>query len=93
MPTKQPSWEELRERFKVKRFNHQKAHSLDGPRAGVAKEHFSLRCAEIGFHHHSAGSYFLRYVQGSLRRKNNRRVSHGDQVSRIAANRDEARPT
>jgi hypothetical protein len=67
MPTKQPSWEELRERFKVKRINHQKAYSFDGPRAGVAQEHDCLRSAEIGFYYHIAGSYFLRYAQDSLR--------------------------
>jgi hypothetical protein len=43
------------------------------------------RGAEIGLHHHNAGAYLLRYAQESSWREDNRRVSNGEQVSRIAA--------
>src|SRR5476651_2213505 len=55
-------------------------------RARIAEEYFSrLRRAEIGVHHHIAGAYLLRYAQESLWREDNRCVSNGDQVSRVAA--------
>jgi hypothetical protein len=44
-----------------------------------------LRRAEIGVHHHIAGAYLLRYAQESSWREDNRRVSNGDQVNRVAA--------
>jgi hypothetical protein len=44
-----------------------------------------LRRAEIGIHHHIAGAYLLRYAQESSWREDNRRVSNGDQVNRVAA--------
>jgi hypothetical protein len=48
------------------------------------ESHFSrLRRAEIGVHHHIAGAYLLRHAQESSWREDNRRVSNGDQVSRI----------
>ena len=51
----------------------------------MAEEYFSrLRRAEIGIHHHIAGAYLLRYAQELSWREDNRRVSNGDQVSRIA---------
>jgi len=80
------SWDNLHERFEVKRINHQEAYSLDGACTNWAEEYFSrLRRAEIGIHHHIAGSYLLRYAQESSWREDNRRVSNGDQVSRAAA--------
>ena len=80
------SWDNLHERFEVKRINHQEAYSLDGARTNMAEEYFSrLRRAEIGIHHHIAGAYLLRYAQESSWRENNRRVSNGNQVNRIAA--------
>ena len=60
----------------------------------MAEEYLSrLRRAEIGIHHHAeigihrhiAGAYLLRYAQESSRREDNRRISNGDQVSRVAA--------
>ncbi len=69
------SWDGLHERFEMKRINHQEA-----------EEYFSrLRRAEIGIHHHIAGAHLLRYAQESSWREDNRRVSNGDQVSRVAA--------
>ena len=85
MQTKQPSWEDLRERFKVKSIDNQKAYGLDGTRTGMTEKHIHLRCAEIGIHFDIAGAYRFGYAQDSLRRKNNLRGSYGDQVSRIAA--------
>ena len=79
------SWDNLHERFEVKRINHQEAYSLDGACTNWAEEYFSrLRRAEVGIHHHIAGAYLLRYAQESSWREDNRRVSNGDQVNRIA---------
>jgi hypothetical protein len=80
------SWDNLHGRFEIKRINHQEAYSLDGACTNMAEEYFSrLRRAEIGIQHHIAGAYLLRYAQESSWREDNRRVSNGDQVSRIAA--------
>jgi transposase-like protein len=79
------SWDGLHERFEMKRINHQEAYSLDGACTNMAEEYFSrLRRAEVGIHHHIAGAYLLRYAQESAWREDNRRVSNGDQVSRVA---------
>jgi hypothetical protein len=79
------AWDNSHERFEVKRINHQEAYSLDGACTNMAEEYFSrLRCAEIGIHHYIAGAYLLRYAQESSWREDNRRVSNGDQVNRIA---------
>ena len=73
------------ERFEVKRINHQEAYSLDGASTNWAEEYLGrLRRAEIGIHHHIAGAYLLRYAQESSWREDNRRVSNGDQMQRIA---------
>jgi hypothetical protein len=80
------AWDHLHERFEVKRINHQEAYSLDGACTNQAEEYFSrLRRAEIGIHHHIAGAYLLRYAQESSWREDNRRLSSGDQVNRIAS--------
>ena len=80
------SWDNLHERFEVKRINHQEAYRLDGACTNMAEEYFSrLRRAENGIYHHIAGAYLLRYAQESPWREDNRRVSNGDQVNRIAA--------
>jgi hypothetical protein len=51
----------------------------------MAEEYFSrLRRAEIGHHHHIAGAYLLRYAQEASWREDNRRVTNGEQVHRIA---------
>src|ERR1700750_38421 len=69
------SWDNLHERFEIKRINHQEAYSLDGACTHMAEEYFSLlRRAEIGIHHHIAGTYLLRYAQEPSWRKDNRRV-------------------
>jgi hypothetical protein len=80
------SWDGLHERYEMKRINHQEAYSLDGACINYAEEYFSrLRRTKIGIHHHIAGAYLLRYAQESSWREDNRRVSNGDQVSRIAS--------
>src|SRR6202790_261967 len=83
------SWDNLHERFEVKRINHQEAYSLDGACTNWAEEYFSrLRRAEIGIHHHIAGAYLLRYAQKSSWREDNRRVSNGDHVNPVDAGED-----
>ncbi|WP_249148504.1 transposase [Bradyrhizobium jicamae] len=50
------AWDNLHERFEVKRINHQEAYSLDGASKNWAEEYFSrLRRAEIGIHRLEAG--------------------------------------
>ena len=44
-----------------------------------------MRGAEIGRHDHIAGTYLLRYAQEATWREDNRRMSNGDQVTRLAA--------
>jgi len=69
------SWDNLHERFEVKRINHQEAYSLDGACTNWAEEYFSrLRRAEVGIHHHIAGAYLLRYAQESSWRYGKRRA-------------------
>jgi len=51
----------------------------------MAESYFSrLRRAKVGIHHQIAGPYLLRYAQEASWRKDNRRMSNGDQVSRAA---------
>jgi hypothetical protein len=70
----------------MKRINHEQAYSADGACTNMAEEYFSrLRRAEIGHHHHIAGTYLLRYAQESAWREDNRRVSNGDQTRTVAA--------
>ncbi|MGO9399110.1 MAG: IS1595 family transposase [Xanthobacteraceae bacterium] len=79
-----PNWNELHSRFEMKRINHEEAYSLDGACTNWAEEFFSrMRRAEIGHHHHIAGSYLLRYAQEASWREDNRRLSNGEQVNRL----------
>lgn len=81
-----PAWNALHGRFEMKRINHQEAYSFQGACTNWAEEFFSrMRRAEIGHHHHIAGDYLLRYAQEATWREDNRRVSNGDQVKRLAA--------
>ena len=69
----------------MKRINHEEAYSFDGACTNWAEEFFSrMRRAEIGHHHHIAGAYLLRYAQEASWREDNRRMSNGDQVARLA---------
>jgi transposase-like protein len=78
------SWDGLHGHFEMKRINHEQAYSMDGACTNWAEEFFSrIRRAEIGHHHHIAGVYLLRYAQEATWREDNRRMSNGDQVSRL----------
>jgi len=79
------AWNDLHGRFEMKRINHQEAYSLNGACTNWAEEFFSrMRRAEIGHHHHIAGAYLLRYAQEASWREDNRRISNGEQVQRVA---------
>ena len=81
-----PNWDALHANFEMKRINHDQAYSLDGACTNMAEEYFSrLRQAEAGHHHHIAGAYLLRYAQEASWREDNRRMSNGDQLRRLAA--------
>ena len=81
-----PNWDDLHANFEMKRINHEVANRLDGACTNMAEEYFSrLRRAEAGHHHHIAGAYLLRYAQEASWREDNRRVSNGDQLRRLAA--------
>src|ERR1700674_373145 len=79
------AWNDLHSRYEMKRINHEEAYSLDGACTNWAEEFFSrMRRAEIGHHHHIAGPYLLRYAQEASWREDNRRISNGEQVNRVA---------
>jgi transposase-like protein len=79
------NWNDLHARFEMKRINHEQAYSTDGACTNWAELFFSrMRRGEIGHHHHIAGQYLLRYAQEAAWREDNRRVSNGDQVNRVA---------
>lgn len=79
------SWNDLHARFEMKRINHEEAYSLNGACTNAAEEFFSrMRRGEIGHFHHISGPYLLRYAQEASWREDNRRVSNGDQVRRVA---------
>jgi transposase-like protein len=88
------AWNDLHGKFEMKRINHQDAYSLDGACTNWAESFFSrLRRAELGHHHHIAGAYLLRYAQEMAWREDNRRVSNGEQVQRVAGNALKAKPS
>jgi hypothetical protein len=88
------SWNGLHAKYEMKRINHQEAYSRDGACTNMAEEYFSrLRRAEVGHHHHIAGAYLLRYAQEASWREDNRRVSNGEQVHRVAGNALKAKPS
>lgn len=79
------TWDALHARFEMKRINHEEAYSLDGACTNWAEEFFSrMRRGEIGHHHHIAGAYLLRYAQEASWREDNRRLTNGEQVNRLA---------
>jgi hypothetical protein len=62
-PDQAAFWDNLHERFKVKRINHQEAYSLDGACTNMAEGYFSrLRRAEIDVGRHIPGAYLLRHA-------------------------------
>jgi hypothetical protein len=80
-----PGWNALHARFEVKGIKHEQAYSQDGACANAAEEFFSrMRRAEIGHHHDIAGIYLLPYAQEATWREDNRRMSNGEHVHRLA---------
>jgi transposase-like protein len=80
------SWNALHARFDMERIDHSKLYSDgSGVYSNGAEEFFSrLRRAEIGHHHHIAGTYLVRYAQESAWREDHRRVANGQQVKTVA---------
>ena len=69
----------------MKRIRHEEAYSADGACTNMAEEFFSrMRRAEIGHHHHIAGTHLLRYAQEASWRKDSRRVANGEQTRTFA---------
>ncbi len=80
------SWNPLHDRFELHRINHEEAYSTDESCTNMAESFFSrMRRGELGHHHHIAGPYLLRFAQEAAWREDNRRVSNGDQVNRVAS--------
>jgi transposase-like protein len=80
-----PNWNALHARYEMRRIDHEEAYSLDGACTNWAEEFFSrMRRGEIGHHHHIAGPYLLRYAREASWREDNRRLSNGEQVNRLA---------
>ncbi|MGA9796296.1 MAG: IS1595 family transposase [Rhizomicrobium sp.] len=87
-------WDSLNARFEMRRINHKEAYSADGACTNMAEEFFSrLRRAEIGHHHHIAGTYLLRYAQEASWREDNRRVANGEQTRTVAHLAMKAKPS
>ena len=80
------SWNALHAGFDVNRIDHGKLYSdQSGVYTNGAEEFFSrMRRAEIGHHHHIAGTYLIRYAQESAWREDHRRGSNGQQVKAVA---------
>jgi hypothetical protein len=88
------AWNDLHGRYSMKRINHQEAYSLAGACTNGAEEFFSrMRRAEIGHHHHIAGVYLARYAQEASWREDHRRVSNGEQATRVVGLALAARPS
>ncbi len=89
------SWNDLQARFPMQRIDHSALYS-DG--SGVytngAEGFFGrMRRAEIGHHHHIAGSYLIRYAQEASWREDNRRVANGNQTRNVVALALASRPS
>ncbi len=94
MADESAAWNDLHGRYAMKRINHQEAYSLAGACTNGAEEFFSrMRRAEIGHHHHIAGTYLIRYAQEASWREDHRRVDNGRQVQSIAALAMKNRPS
>jgi hypothetical protein len=84
-PQASGAWDSLHDRFEMKRINRQEAYSFDGACTNQAEEYFSrLRRAEIGIHHHICRRVSAALRAGKFMAEDSRRVSNGDQVSRVA---------
>lgn len=78
-------WNALHGRFQVSRIDHGALYSnQDGTYTNGAEGYFSrMRRAEIGYHHHIAGAYLIRYAQESAWREDHRRVDNGTQTRAV----------
>ena len=78
-------WDQMAARFPMRRINHSEAYSdLNGTSTNQVESFFSrIRRAEIGIHHHVAGPYLANYAAEMDWREDNRRISNGEQFSRI----------
>ena len=81
-------WDTLAAWYDTKRINHSQRYAEGSISTNWAESFFSrLRRAEIGIHHHIAGSYLEAYAAEMAWREDNRRMSNGDQyrtVTRLA---------
>ncbi len=79
------SWNDLQARFAMQRIDHQALYSDGrGVYTNGAEEFFSrMRRAEIGHHHHVAGTYLVRYAQESAWREDHRRMDNRGQVQAV----------
>ena len=68
------------------RIDHGQLYSTEsGVYTNGAEDFFSrMRRAEIGHHHHIAGTYLIRYAQESAWREDHRRVANGTQVRAVS---------
>ena len=82
-----PSWNDLQARFAMDRIDHQALYSdRSGVYSNGAEEFFSrMRRAEIGHHHHIAGTYLIRYAQEASWREDYRRLDNGGQVRAVVS--------
>jgi hypothetical protein len=88
------SWNDLHGRFDVARIDHSQSYSLGGVYSNGAESFFSrMRRAEIGHHHHIAGTYLVRYAQEAAWREDYRRVDNGRQVQGVMALAMACRPS
>ena len=76
------SWDNLRERLEA---YQPRRRLFDGRRLRQLGRGSNTRSGEIGIHHHIAGTYLLQYAQERSWRGDNRRLSNGERVNRLAA--------
>ncbi len=89
------SWNALQARYAMARIDHQSLYSTGaGVYTNGAEGFFSrLRRAEVGHHHHIAGTYLVRYAQESAWREDYRRTDNGTQVRNVVALAMKAKPS
>jgi hypothetical protein len=81
--------------FPMERIDHGSLYSTGtGIYTNGAECFFSrMRRAEIGHHHHIAGTYLVRYAQEASWREDNRRVANGEQARNVVALAMASRPS
>ena len=78
------AWDTLDAWFDVGRINHKQRYAKGDIRTNWAESYFSrLRRAEMGTHHHIAGSYFGAYADEMAWRENNRGAANGAQYGMV----------